>query len=87
MLISWEGGDEEAAMTIRDDRLTRITERAYEFARSGAYENMASLERRLAQEGFGEEMDWLERPGVRRTLAEISACSRQLQLSAERPSI
>jgi hypothetical protein len=74
-------------MTIRDDRLTRITERAYEFARSGAYENLASLERRLAQEGFGEEMHWLEEPGVRRTLAEISACSRQLQLSAERPSI
>ena len=74
-------------MTMRDERLTRITERAYEFARSGAYENMASLERRLAQEGFGEEMRWLESPGVRRTLAEISACSRELQLSAERPSM
>ena len=33
----------------RDRGLARITERAYEFARSGAYENMASLERRLAQ--------------------------------------
>jgi hypothetical protein len=74
-------------MTMRDERLTRITERAYEFARSGAYENMASLERRLAQEGFGDEMRWLESPGVRRTLAEISACSRELQLCAERPSM
>jgi hypothetical protein len=36
-------------MRIYDDCETRITERAYEFARSGAFENMASLERKLMQ--------------------------------------
>jgi hypothetical protein len=74
-------------MRIYDDCETRITERAYEFARSGAFENMASLERKLMQEGFAEDMHWLEKPGVRRTLAEISAVSRQLQICAEHPSI
>jgi hypothetical protein len=74
-------------MTTRDDHLTRITERAYEFARSGAFENMASLERKLAQEGYAEDMHWLEKPGVRRMLAEISTTSRQLQSRAERQSI
>jgi hypothetical protein len=74
-------------MTARDDRVTRITERAYEFARSGAFENMTLLERKLIQEGYADDMDWLEKPGVRRTLAEISIVSRQLQLRAERPSI
>jgi hypothetical protein len=74
-------------MTTHDDRLVRISERAYEFARSGAFETMALLERKLVQEGYAEDMHWLEKPGVRRTLAEISAVSRQLQLRAERPSI
>jgi hypothetical protein len=79
--------DREAAMTIRDERVHRITDRAYEFARSGAFENMASLERKLIQEGYAGDMDWLEEPGVRRMLAEISTVSRQLQRRAERPSI
>lgn len=74
-------------MTIRDERVHRITDRAYEFARSGAFENIASLERKLIQEGYAGDMDWLEEPGVRRMLAEISTVSRQLQLRAERPSI
>jgi hypothetical protein len=77
----------EAAMTTHDDRVHRITDRAYEFARSGAFENMASLERKLAQEGYAGDMDWLEEPGVRRTLAEISTASRELQIRAERQSI
>ena len=38
-------------MTTRDERVHRITDRAYEFARSGAFENIASLERKLMQEG------------------------------------
>jgi hypothetical protein len=74
-------------MTTHDDRVNRIADRAYEFARSGAFENMASLERRLAQEGYAREMHWLEEPGVRWRLAEISTVSRQLQLRAERPSL
>lgn len=74
-------------MTLGDDRASRITERAYEFARSGAFENMTLLERRLIQEGFGDDMHWLEKPGVRRSLSELSATSRQLQRRAERPSI
>ena len=74
-------------MTTHDDRVHRITDRAYEFARSGAFENMASLERKLAQEGYAQDMHWLDEPGVRRRLAEISSVSRRLQLCAERPSL
>jgi hypothetical protein len=79
--------DREAAMTTRDERVNRITDRAYEFARSGAFENIASLERKLIQEGYAGDMDWLEEPGVKRMLAEISSTSRELQRRAERPSI
>ena len=79
--------DKEAAMTMRDDRAARVTERAYEFARSGAFENMTSLERRLIQEGFADDMHWLEQPGVRRSLAELSDVTRELHSRAERPSI
>ena len=74
-------------MTIHDAQVNRVTQRAYEFAMSGAFESMAALERQLVLEGFGHNLWWLERPGVRRTLAEISVTSRRLQASAERPSI
>jgi hypothetical protein len=82
-----EGFEKEAAMTIHDAQADRVTQRAYEFAMSGAFESMAALERQLVLEGFGHNLWWLERPGVRRTLAEISVTSRRLQASAERPSI
>ena len=82
-----EAFDKEAAMTIHDAQANRVTQRAYEFAMSGAFESMAALERQLVLEGFGHNLWWLERPGVRRTLAEISVTSRRLQASAERPSI
>jgi hypothetical protein len=74
-------------MTSQEDRLNRVAVRAFEFARSGAFENMTALERKLVQEGFGEDMHWLERPGVRRSLQETSTTSRRLQMSAERASI
>ena len=74
-------------MTTDDIQASRATRRAYEFAMSGAFESMAALERQLVLEGFGHDLWWLERPGVRRTLAEISLTSRRLQASAERPSI
>jgi hypothetical protein len=82
-----EGLQQEATMTIHDPQANRVSQRAYEFAMSGAFESMAALERQLVLEGFGHNLWWLEQPGVRRTLAEISVTSRRLQASAERPSI
>ena len=82
-----KGRNKEAAMTTHDAQVTRVTRRAYEFAMSGAFETMAALERQLVLEGYGHNLWWLERPGVRRSLAEISLTSRRLQASAERPSI
>jgi hypothetical protein len=74
-------------MTVNDAQTTRATRRAYEFAMSGAFETMAALERQLALEGFGHDLWWLERPGVRRALSEISLTSRSLQARAEQSSI
>jgi hypothetical protein len=74
-------------MTVHNCEATRVTRRAYEFAMSGAFENMAALERQLVLEGFGHNLWWLEQPGIRRTLADISTRSRRLQASAERSSI
>jgi hypothetical protein len=79
--------EKEAAMTTHDAQVNRVTQRAYEFALSGAFESMAALERQLVLEGFGHNLWWLERPGVRRMLTDISVTSRRLQASAERPSI
>jgi hypothetical protein len=81
------GREKEATMTSHDSQVNRVTQRAYEFAMSGAFESMAALERQLVLEGFGHNLWWLERPGVRRALAEISVSSRRLQASAERASI
>jgi hypothetical protein len=74
-------------MMTNDAQTVRATRRAYEFAVSGAFETMAALERQLALEGFGHDLWWLERPGVRSALSEISLTSRRLQARAERPSI
>jgi hypothetical protein len=74
-------------MTPQEDRLNRVARRAFEFARSGAFDSLQALERKLVQEGFGEDLHWLERPGVRSSLEETSTTSRRVRMSAERPSI
>jgi hypothetical protein len=63
-------------MTQEDGRFAHVVQIAYELARTGEFEDFASLEREVIQEGFGEGLHWLERPGIRRALTEICDASR-----------
>ena len=64
---------------MEEDRLALVTERAYALARSGSYEDCASIERELAAQGYEAEIRWLERPGLSDTLDEICIANRQFR--------
>jgi hypothetical protein len=64
-------------MTQDDGRLAHVVQIAYELARTGDFEDFASLEREVIAEGFAEGVHWLEGPGIRRALDEICAARRQ----------
>jgi hypothetical protein len=64
-------------LTQDDGRLAHVVQIAFELARTGEYENFASLEREVIEEGFREGVHWLEKPGIRHALTEICDASHQ----------
>lgn len=64
-------------MTKEDGRFAHVVQIAYELARTGQFEDFASLEREVIQEGFEEGAHWLEKPGIRHALTEICDASRE----------
>ena len=72
----------EAAMRQGDDRLTYAARRAYDLARSGSYQDFVSIQEAIIDEGFGETVPWLERPGVIEALTEICVLSQQAKTRA-----
>jgi hypothetical protein len=69
-------------MPQNEDKLAFATERAYALARSGNFEDFASIERALFAEGFEVEVPQLERLRLRDTLDEICIANRQFQAKA-----
>ena len=74
-------------MTHDESRFARAVQRAFEGARSGLCDDLASIERKLAMEGFGEDIDSPEWLDVKRALEGVLVDSHRLQLSAEHVSI
>jgi len=64
-------------MSRNDERLAYVGRRAYELARSGYYEDFASIQLAIKREGYADSIAWLELPGVMAALAEICAISRE----------
>jgi hypothetical protein len=63
-------------MVRTEDRLAYVARHAYALARTGVFEGFAAVEREIAEEGFAEEVRWLERPGVRDALDEECIANR-----------
>jgi hypothetical protein len=65
-------------MLLQDDfrPIKYVARRAYELARSGHYEDFASIEAAIKDEGYAEFVAWLERPAVMAAIAEICIASR-----------
>jgi hypothetical protein len=59
-----------------DGRFAHVVQIAYELAKTGDFEDFASIEKELIAEGFAEGVHWIERPGVRRALSEICVARR-----------
>ena len=64
-------------MTQDDGRFAHVVQIAYELARTGIFEDFASIEREVIAEGLEEGVHWLERPGIQRELTEICESTRQ----------
>jgi hypothetical protein len=62
-------------MAPEDGRLAHVVQIAFELARTGDFEDFASLEREVIAEGFEEGVCWLERPGIRQALSEACTAS------------
>jgi hypothetical protein len=63
-------------MAQQHDRLSRIIKLAYQLARTGRFEDIAAVERRIVALGYEEEAASLESPGVRVMIDEICATRR-----------
>jgi hypothetical protein len=63
-------------MAGHEDRIIYVARRAFDLARSGEYRDFVSIQEAIMDEGFGESVPWLERPGVMESLAEICVISR-----------
>jgi hypothetical protein len=64
-------------MPQEDGRFAHVVQIAYELARTGRFEDFASLEREVIEEGLEEGVPWLERPGIRHALTEICDANRR----------
>jgi hypothetical protein len=64
-------------MSLNQQRLAYVGRRAYELARSGNYEDFASIQSALMAEGYADSVPWLELPGVMAALKEICQISRE----------
>jgi hypothetical protein len=64
-------------MSINQQRLAYVGRRAYELARSGNFEDFASIQMALMAEGYADCVAWLERPGVMAALTGICDISRE----------
>jgi hypothetical protein len=62
----------------RDGRFAHVVEIAFELARTGDFEDVASLEREVIAEGL-EDLQWIERPGIRRELQSICESRRRVE--------
>jgi hypothetical protein len=60
-----------------DGRFAHVVQIAYQLARTGDFEDFASIEKEVIAEGFAEGVHWIERPAVRRALNEICNSKRQ----------
>jgi hypothetical protein len=59
-----------------DGRFAHVVQIAYQLARTGDFEDFASIEKEVIAEGFAEGVHWIERPAVRRALNEICIAGR-----------
>ncbi|MGA2795159.1 MAG: hypothetical protein ABSE69_16845 [Roseiarcus sp.] len=64
-------------MSQDDGRFAHVVQIAYELARTGQFEDFASIEREVIAEGLEEGIHWLERPEIQRELTEICESNRQ----------
>ena len=64
-------------MTQDKGRLAHVVQIAYELARTGDYEDFASIEREVIAEGFAEGVHWIEKPGIRHALDDICESKRR----------
>jgi hypothetical protein len=53
-----------------------VARRAYQLARTGEYEDFASIQQAIIDEGYAECVPWLEREGVMNALLTICESSR-----------
>jgi hypothetical protein len=63
-------------MQAPENRLAYVGHRAYELARSGDFENFASIQQEIIDEGYAESVPWLEWPGVIEAIDQICHVSR-----------
>jgi hypothetical protein len=63
--------NEEAAMTPDEGRYAYIVDIAFELARTGNFEDFASIEREVVAEGLAEGILWIERPGIRSAITQL----------------
>jgi len=64
-------------MTQDDGRFAHVVQIAYQLARTGEFEDFASIEREVIAEGLQEGVHWLEKPRIQRELTEICESIRQ----------
>jgi hypothetical protein len=69
-------------MAGHEDRMRYVARRAFDLASSGKYPDFVSIQETIVDEGFGEVVPWLERPGVMESLAEICVISRWVKEAA-----
>ena len=62
------GDEREPKMSQTEDRRIYVAERAYELARSGAFNGIEAIKRELFAEGFGDEVRRLAGRRLRDTL-------------------
>jgi len=63
-------------MQAPEARLAYVGHRAYELARSGDYEDFASIQQAIIDEGYDDSVPWLEWPGVIEAIDQICYVSR-----------
>jgi hypothetical protein len=70
-------------MLIYEDTTAVAASRAYELARTGMFEDFAAIERELFAEGFGEDVDRLDKSAIKNTITRMCVAMRRLDTTFE----
>jgi hypothetical protein len=73
----------EILMLIYEDTTAVAASRAYELAQTGMFEDFVAIERELFAEGFGEEIDSLDKPAVKNAITRMCMAMRRVDTTFE----